>query len=186
MRSNSIPDFVSGNKSRTELAESSIIDRRASIPHELQIEMKIVNAKQSKPEDFPGMMGRLNVRQSLSAVTAACMLISRACLDEVGQFDETAFRVAYNDVDFCLKLLDAGGQRRIAGVDLGQPSAGLVDRSRGTAEMGVELGGQVRELVAAGLEPAEVLGGRLQVEASAIAQARLGRVELGVVEHPEC
>ncbi|TXL75746.1 glycosyltransferase [Vineibacter terrae] len=57
----------------------------------------------AKPQDFPGMMGRLHVRQSLSAVTAACMLISRACLDEVGLFDEEVFAVAYNDVDYCLR-----------------------------------------------------------------------------------
>lgn len=62
----------------------------------------------AKPEDHPGMMGRLNVRQSLSAVTAACMLISRACLDEIGPFDETAFRVAYNDVDYCLRAIGRG------------------------------------------------------------------------------
>ncbi|HKU98838.1 MAG TPA: glycosyltransferase family 2 protein [Vineibacter sp.] len=62
----------------------------------------------AKPQDFPGMMGRLNVRQSLSAVTAACMLISRACLDEVGLFDEEAFAVAYNDVDYCLRAGKSG------------------------------------------------------------------------------
>jgi O-antigen biosynthesis protein len=62
----------------------------------------------AKPQDFSGMMGRLNVRQSLSAVTAACMLISRACLNEVGLFDEQAFAVAYNDVDYCLRAGQLG------------------------------------------------------------------------------
>jgi GT2 family glycosyltransferase len=51
----------------------------------------------------PGPMGRLNVRQSLSAVTGACMLISKQCLEAVGEFDETVFSIAYNDVDFCLR-----------------------------------------------------------------------------------
>ncbi len=62
----------------------------------------------AKPQDFPGMMGRLNVRQSLSAVTGACMLISRACMDEVGLFDETAFAIAYNDIDYCLRAAGRG------------------------------------------------------------------------------
>lgn len=55
------------------------------------------------PATIPGPMGRLGVRQSLTAVTAAAMLISRACLDATGAFDEEAFAIAYNDVDFCLR-----------------------------------------------------------------------------------
>ena len=53
-------------------------------------------------------MGRLAVRSSMSAVTAACMLISRACLTAAGPFDEENFAVAYNDVDFCLRARAAG------------------------------------------------------------------------------
>jgi GT2 family glycosyltransferase len=56
-----------------------------------------------KPQSHPGPFGRLRVRQSLSAVTAACMLISRRCLEKVGEFDESRFAVAYNDVDYCLR-----------------------------------------------------------------------------------
>jgi len=53
-------------------------------------------------------MGRLRARQSLSVVTGACMLVSKACLRTVGDFDETTFPIAYNDVDFCLRALNAG------------------------------------------------------------------------------
>ena len=53
-------------------------------------------------------MGRLRVRQSLSAVTGACFLISKICLAKVGRFDETMFAIAYNDVDFCLRATSAG------------------------------------------------------------------------------
>lgn len=56
----------------------------------------------------PGPMGRLRVRQSLSVVTGACMLITRSCLDAVGTFDEEKFAIAYNDVDFCLRACAAG------------------------------------------------------------------------------
>jgi O-antigen biosynthesis protein len=56
----------------------------------------------------PGPMARLHVRQSLTAVTGACMLISRECLKAVGDFDEKDFGVAYNDIDFCLRAVAAG------------------------------------------------------------------------------
>jgi O-antigen biosynthesis protein len=61
-----------------------------------------------KPHSFPGPMGRLHVRQSLSAVTGACMLISRACIEKVGLFDEEIFAIAYNDIDFCLRAGQLG------------------------------------------------------------------------------
>ena len=61
-----------------------------------------------RDENFPGPMGRLWTRQSLSAVTGACMLVSRECLDSVGSFDEEIFPIAYNDVDFCLRAVAKG------------------------------------------------------------------------------
>lgn len=48
------------------------------------------------------------VTRSVSAVTAACMVVSRAKYLGVGGLDEEAFSVAFNDVDFCLKLGAAG------------------------------------------------------------------------------
>lgn len=50
-----------------------------------------------------GPMNRLKVRQSFSAVTGACMLISRQCIQSVGAFDEKNFAISYNDIDFCLR-----------------------------------------------------------------------------------
>lgn len=54
-----------------------------------------------------GYMGRLCYAQDMSAVTGACLLVSKAKWDEVGGFDET-FEVSLNDVDFCLKLRQKG------------------------------------------------------------------------------
>ncbi|MGD1037834.1 MAG: glycosyltransferase family 2 protein [Roseiarcus sp.] len=59
-------------------------------------------------KDFPGPMGRLRVRQSLSVVTGACMLVSKDCWRSTGPLDEDVFPIAYNDVDFCLRALDKG------------------------------------------------------------------------------
>lgn len=54
-----------------------------------------------------GYADRVVLHQSLSAVTAAVMLVRKAIWDEVGGFDE-ALAVAFNDVDFCLKVRNAG------------------------------------------------------------------------------
>ena len=56
----------------------------------------------------PGYFGRLGLVQQLSAVTAACLLVRRSVYDQVGGLDEQAFSVAFNDVDFCLKVRAAG------------------------------------------------------------------------------
>lgn len=60
------------------------------------------------PENFPGPLGRLWVRQSMSCVTGACLLVSRAALDRLGPFDEELFAIAYNDVDLCMRAVAAG------------------------------------------------------------------------------
>ena len=55
-------------------------------------------------------MFRAATVQDLSAVTGACMLVKTSVWDAVGGLDE-GFAVAFNDVDFCLRVRDAG--RRI-------------------------------------------------------------------------
>ncbi|WP_322050888.1 glycosyltransferase family 2 protein [Paraburkholderia bannensis] len=54
-----------------------------------------------------GYFNRALVTQNLSAVTAACLVIRKAIYDEVGGLDE-ALQVAFNDVDFCLRVREAG------------------------------------------------------------------------------
>ena len=36
------------------------------------------------------------------------MLVSKACFEAVGPFDEEVFAIAYNDVDFCLRAVEKG------------------------------------------------------------------------------
>jgi len=60
------------------------------------------------PGDHAGYRDRLNLVQNLSAVTAACLLIRKAVFDEVGGLNEEHLTVAYNDVDLCLKVREAG------------------------------------------------------------------------------
>lgn len=58
----------------------------------------------------PGYMMRLGVTHYLSAVTAACLVVSKEKFFQVGGFDERRFPVALNDVDLCLKLRERGYQ----------------------------------------------------------------------------
>lgn len=57
--------------------------------------------------NHPGYFGRAFVQQNLSAVTAACFMVSKEIYNEVGGLEET-LKVAFNDVDFCLKVRKAG------------------------------------------------------------------------------
>jgi glycosyltransferase involved in cell wall biosynthesis/LmbE family N-acetylglucosaminyl deacetylase len=55
----------------------------------------------------PGYFYRAVLHQSFSAVTAACLLVRRSVFEEVDGLDEQ-LGVAFNDVDFCLRVHDAG------------------------------------------------------------------------------
>jgi GT2 family glycosyltransferase len=59
------------------------------------------------PRNAPGYFCRAQIRQQLSAVTGACLVVKRSVYDAVGGLDE-AFKVAYNDVDFCLRVQALG------------------------------------------------------------------------------
>ncbi len=54
-----------------------------------------------------GYMGRLCYAQNVSAVTGACLLVSKELFEKAGGLDES-FAVSLNDVDFCIKLREMG------------------------------------------------------------------------------
>jgi len=59
------------------------------------------------PHDAIGYMGRLQIVQNMSAVTAACMMVRRQVFEEAGQF-ALEFPYSFNDVDLCIKIRKAG------------------------------------------------------------------------------
>lgn len=65
-------------------------------------------AHRGLPKRDPGYFGRARCAQELSAVGAACMLVRRRVYLEVDGFDEERLKVAFNDIDFCLKLRAKG------------------------------------------------------------------------------
>ncbi len=56
----------------------------------------------------PGYFYRAQLSQTLSVVTAACLVVKKDIFQEVGGLDETNLKVAFNDVDFCLRVREAG------------------------------------------------------------------------------
>lgn len=56
---------------------------------------------------FTGYLHKASIQQDLSAVTAACMMVERHAFEKVKGFEED-LAVAFNDVDFCLKIRKAG------------------------------------------------------------------------------
>ncbi len=61
--------------------------------------------------DDPGYFGRLVTPQEVGCVTAACMAVPARAYAAIGGFDAEHLAVAFNDVDFCLRLRASG--RRI-------------------------------------------------------------------------
>ena len=60
------------------------------------------------PRYHPGYLKRLAATQNYSAVTAACLLVKRSHFGAVGGLDEENLAVAFNDVDFCLRVRELG------------------------------------------------------------------------------
>lgn len=59
-------------------------------------------------KDAFGEAGRIQLIQNLDAVTAACLLIKKKDFNEVGGLNEINLKVAFNDVDLCLKIRKIG------------------------------------------------------------------------------
>ncbi|MCA8020310.1 glycosyltransferase family 2 protein [Burkholderia metallica] len=58
--------------------------------------------------DEPGYMARAVLTQSLSAVTGACLVVRRSLYCQLGGLNECDLKIAFNDVDFCLRVRQAG------------------------------------------------------------------------------
>ncbi|GAB2555858.1 hypothetical protein GCM10027065_28200 [Rhodanobacter koreensis] len=59
------------------------------------------------PRGHSGQMARAKLTQTMSAVTAACLMVRRGVYQQAGGLD-TSLPVAFNDIDFCLRLRQLG------------------------------------------------------------------------------
>lgn len=106
---------------------------RELVSHALRPEIGVVGARLWFPDDtlqhggvvlgiggvaghaFKGLprgkvacFGRTSLIQNYSAVTAACLAVRRDVFMEVGGLDEQGLAVAFNDIDFCIKVREQG------------------------------------------------------------------------------
>jgi glycosyltransferase involved in cell wall biosynthesis len=89
------------------------------------------------PRSYAGPFGQLLLAREVSAVTGACMVVRRSVFLEAGGLDQVHLAVAYNDVDFCLRL------RRLGYKNIFTPFAELVHHE--SATRGSDLSPQKRE-----------------------------------------
>lgn len=66
------------------------------------------HAHRKFPRKDPGYMSRKASRSNFSAVTAACMVVKTDVFQKMGGLNEQDLKIAFNDVDFCLRLIEAG------------------------------------------------------------------------------
>ncbi|WP_168853876.1 glycosyltransferase family 2 protein [Novosphingobium sp. ERN07] len=66
------------------------------------------HAHRGIPEDDPGYFAQSLIARQATAVTAACLVVSKAKFESVGGLDERDLAIAYNDIDLCLKLRGQG------------------------------------------------------------------------------
>jgi glycosyltransferase involved in cell wall biosynthesis len=60
------------------------------------------------PRGFRGQSSRALLCQNISAVTAACLVVRRRVFEEVGGLDDKNLPIAFNDIDFCLRIRESG------------------------------------------------------------------------------
>lgn len=101
------------------------------------------HAHRGLPRGDAGYFAQAHAAHYASAVTAACLVVDRAKFMAVGGFDAEHLRIAYNDVDLCLKLGRAGWRNVYA------PQATLLhleSKSRGADLSPAHLNRYMREL----------------------------------------
>jgi GT2 family glycosyltransferase len=74
----------------------------------LGIDGRAAHFQQNITRDEAGYFGRACAPHEISAVTAACLAVSRTKFDAIGGFDEQNLPIEYNDLDFCLRLSERG------------------------------------------------------------------------------
>jgi O-antigen biosynthesis protein len=66
------------------------------------------HAHKGFPRNAHGYFSRANLIQDFSAVTGACLVVKKSLYQYVGGLNETELAVAFNDVDFCMRIREAG------------------------------------------------------------------------------
>ena len=68
----------------------------------------MIHGHKHEKENSFGYFGHLQTKHEVMAVTGACLSTKKTTWNELGGFNANNLKVAYNDVDFCLKAREAG------------------------------------------------------------------------------
>jgi GT2 family glycosyltransferase len=109
------PDWLTAMLEHAQRSEVGVVGARllyddGRIQHAgvvVGINRVAANAFRSWPGQTIGNLRLADLTRNCSAVTGACMMVSRRIFDDVGGFDE-GLRVVLNDVDLCLKIRQRG------------------------------------------------------------------------------
>ena len=66
------------------------------------------HSHKSFPKGHSGYFSRMSLISGFSAITAACLIIKKSLYEDLGGFNETDLAIAFNDIDFCLRVREAG------------------------------------------------------------------------------
>jgi GT2 family glycosyltransferase len=110
------PDWVEAMLEHAQRPEVGIVGPKLLYPDEaIQHAGVILGPYQNSghafkhfPANDPGYFDLAQVIRNCSAITFACAMMRRALYDEVGGLDEKNLRVAFNDVDMCLRVRERG------------------------------------------------------------------------------
>ncbi len=109
------PDWIEGLMEQAQRPSIGVVGCKLLYPNETIQHAGVVigmggvagHVLVGEHRDGPGYFNYVNMANNYSALTAACIMVRREVFAEVGMFDED-FSVEYNDVDFCLKIREAG------------------------------------------------------------------------------
>ncbi|HEU0116776.1 MAG TPA: glycosyltransferase, partial [Thermomicrobiales bacterium] len=110
------PDWVEAMLEHAQRPEVGIVGSKLLYPDDTLQHVGVVlgpfdgtvHAFKQFPGDTKGWFGLPNVVRNYSAVTFACAMMRTSLFDEVGGLDEDNLPIAFNDVDFCLRTIEAG------------------------------------------------------------------------------
>lgn len=66
------------------------------------------HAHKGFPKGHPGYVGRMSLISGFTAVTGACLIVRKELYEKIGGLNESDTKIACNDVDFCLRVREAG------------------------------------------------------------------------------
>jgi GT2 family glycosyltransferase len=109
------PDWLEAMVEHAQRAEVGVVGAKLLYPNDTVQHSGLVvglggfadHAFRGAPACAPGYRGLASVVRNTSGVTGACMMVRRSVFTELGGFDER-LRVAFNDVDFCLRARECG------------------------------------------------------------------------------